>query len=91
MTNLERQIQNWILQAVAAYERGGDGAPMPDFMLRQSIRSAHPGIAFAEGDLAGHIATSEENKFITGITDPLDGKVWNLTNKGKLRLNLVRG
>jgi hypothetical protein len=90
MTNLDRDIQNWILRAVDAYERGADGAPMPDFALRNSIRSACPGVAFTDGDLTGHIAVSEENKFITGITNPLDGKVWNLTDKGRIRLNQLR-
>lgn len=90
MTDLERQIQNWILRAVDAYERGAEGAPMPDFALRQSIRSAHPGVAFADGDLTGHIAFSESTKFIQGVTNPIDGKVWNLTDKGRNRLNQIR-
>lgn len=89
MTNLEREIQNWILRAVDAYERGADGQPMPDFALRNSIRSANPGVAFADGDLTGHIRVSEDNKFIAGVTNPIDGRVWNLTDKGRNRLNQV--
>jgi hypothetical protein len=90
MTDLERQIQNWIVKAVDAYERGAEGQPMPDFALRQSICSAHPGIAFTDGDLKAHIAVAMENKFITGVTNPVDGRVWNLTDKGRNRLNQIR-
>ena len=90
MTAIERQIQNWILQSVESYEQGANGNAMPDFALRQSIRTAHPGVAFADGDLKSHIAASQVNNFITGNTDPVDGVMWNLTARGKNRLNQIR-
>ena len=90
MTTLERSISNWILKAVSAYERAAYGQPMPDFILRSSIREAHPGVSFTESDIAVHITAAEENHFICGVTTEVDGKMWNTTPKGKNRVSQIQ-
>jgi hypothetical protein len=79
MTQLELDIRKWILKAILAANR-----PMPEGVLKMSIRSAFTNVAFTDGDMDGHIRSAESAGLIGGTTDDVSGRVWDLTPKGRI-------
>ena len=85
MTRLELEVRRWILRALDA-ARG----PLPEDTLKRSVRTAHPGVRFTDGDLNGHIRDCEELGCIAGTDDEVMGRIWDLTPKGRIRAQQLR-
>lgn len=80
MTNLEREIRQFILRALHATK----GSPLLDETLKSSVRSAFRHLVFTDGDLRDHIKACEAAELIAGTSDEVFGAVWVLTAKGKI-------
>ncbi|MDE2102216.1 MAG: hypothetical protein KGL39_33530 [Patescibacteria group bacterium] len=85
MTDLDRQIRQFILRALLAAK-----GPMPESTLKLAIHGAFPAVAFTAGDLAGHIQDAEEALLIAGTNDDVFGTLWDLTGKGKIKAQQLR-
>lgn len=85
MTDLERDIRAAILRALNA-ARG----PMPEAALTQHLRNLFAHVAFSAGDLKEHIHGCDEACLIAGTHDDMSGMMWDLTPKGKIRLQQLR-
>lgn len=80
MTQLDRDIRTFILRALLRYKK-----PLSTGTLKQQIRAAFP-VAFTDGDLGQHISDAEEANLIAGTQDEVLGQVWDLTPKGKIKV-----
>lgn len=85
MTDLERQIRQFILRALLAAK-----GPMPDSSLKLAIHGAFPALAFTDADLRDHIKDAEEALLIAGTNDDVFGMLWDLTGKGKIKAQQLR-
>ncbi len=60
-----------------------DGEPMPQDVLRDSLRLSFPNLPV--GDLDGAVKDLEDHGYILGSNVELVGIHWSLTTKGKLK------
>jgi hypothetical protein len=78
---MKDQLRAHLLKTIAA----NDGEPVPQSVLRESVRRAFPNVAHTEADLTLHLQHCEERGWITGTYVELIGTVWALTPKGLIK------
>jgi len=83
MTELDHDIVNFLL--LFLNDPALEGRPVSGTELRRAVRSQHQRVALTDGDLNRLIGFLEREKFITGTTDTIDGQLWALTPKGRIR------
>jgi hypothetical protein len=77
---IDQDIKKFVLRRLL--QKNGEPATATE--LKLAIRSAF-NAAFSESDLDNYIAQLEADNYLAGTNDDLNGMLWTLTPKGKIR------
>ena len=81
---IDHEAKTFVLRALLTNSQNG-GGPMRDENLKEAIRGRFPGVALTNGDMTAWLRALENSSLISGTRDDVDGVVWDLTTKGKIK------
>lgn len=78
---INQDVKTFVLKALL--KRNG---PLSHDTLKMLVRSAFSGVALTDGDLKQWVEELQDAGHIAGTNDDLLGLVWDLTTKGKIKV-----